>query len=822
MNTSRQINPAQMNTARSAGILGDAAQGDSLYNATQSLLTALSNSPGYPSSISCGDTTVAAAASAFQSAYNAAPAIANTVSPSTGAYDSGTQVALQASINAYQALSPPVSFTSGSAPPPCSVGGGARKVKASPVVSTLPVVSTTYEFPETPAQVSPPPAPSPTPPSPPTHPIVQALLPPAPPALPAPPASPVSATFVAPPPVYEVQEEYVVQGGESPEIISRRLGVPFHELIRANPHKPRVHVGRGVYTWRDLKHGERLRVPAHRPRGRGRLGDVGVGLVQGDALYNAAQLLLTALSNSPSVSCGDANIAGAAGSFQRAYNAERPSVWSDAHGTYVKEGTVPFTVTYDEVTAKALQNTINAYATLSPPVSFTSGSAPPACTVPSHRVSTSAPSAAQALASVNPCDQSNVGLVWAFQQSVGQDPDGKYGADAARALTALVPGAPAGCHPRPAWWAPHGEKNYPDGISRPRLRRYVPPPAPPPVAVVQPTAPPPVVVVQPPPPPSPQAVVAPQGLVPPEKKKEGISTGAIVAGSIGAAALVGIIAAVASTSSKSTARLRRLRAREREEGDRLVVQSGAFTISRKVDAGELAMQSARSLVVRTGCLLFGVEATEMDCLVVGSHASAPLTLYQRYTFELGRPSARELVHHVLLVRYLSQVLSAIVQSISITMIDIFGRFTEKVSMQKDRRSLAGGVGWCSAACCIPGVLASCTASSGAPVPSRHISEVDVIDESEHSLRQRNPSSAFDRRRFNGCTNSSTAIAIALSAALVTEFSGTPGTCRLTSKRSATFDAIVVQIHCSTPSMSESRAPVVDATWGRFNGGYHAA
>lgn len=360
--------------------MGDPTQGDALYNVAQTLLTALTNSPGYPTAISCSDKTVAAAAGAFQQAFNASAIAGNTAAPNTGVYDAATQLALQSTINTYQALSPPVSFTSGSAPRPC-VGGSeiARRKKTAPP----PPAAVTYEFP---ADISTPPTPPPmpTPPSPvpPPPPVAPPVAPPGMETVRyVPPPPPVQTTYVPPPPSPIVapppppqEEEYVVQEGESPEIIARRLRVPVRELIEANPHKPRVHLGGGRHTWRTLRRGERLRVPA-RKRGRGgRLGDAS----QGDALYVATQALLTALSNSTgypnSISCANAIVAAAAGAFQTAFNANPP----------VPNATVPFTVTYDAQTAQTLQDTINTYAALSPPVSFSSGSAAPPCTYPSR------------------------------------------------------------------------------------------------------------------------------------------------------------------------------------------------------------------------------------------------------------------------------------------------------------------------------------------------------------------------------------------------------------------------------------------------------
>jgi hypothetical protein len=260
----------------------------------------------------------------------------------------------------------------------------------------------------------------------------------------------------------------------------------------------------------------------------------GVGAAPGDALFFATKVLIDALSRSPgypnSIACSDANVASAAAAFQGVYNASPP----------VANTTAPATGVYDAGTQEALQAAINAYAMLSPPVSFSTGSAAPACAGPSSTANAATASpAAQALAAVNPCDQANVAQVWAFQQSVGQDPDGKYGTATAHKLATQMPNAPPGCHPRPGWWAPHGQKNLPGGgvSPAPTTRARIPP-----IATLPPLPPPPpmpsspgtVVVVPPVPPPI------------PEKKERGLSTRTLIAGGIGAVALIGIVAAASS------------------------------------------------------------------------------------------------------------------------------------------------------------------------------------------------------------------------------------------------------------------------------------
>jgi peptidoglycan hydrolase-like protein with peptidoglycan-binding domain len=138
------------------------------------------------------------------------------------------------------------------------------------------------------------------------------------------------------------------------------------------------------------------------------------------------------------------------------------------------------------------------------------------------------PSAVQALTAFNPCDQANVAFVRQAQSALKVPVDGKYGNDTAAAAQRIFPGAPAGCSPRPAWWTAPGSGNGGPVIH---------PPAPTPPA---PTPPAPAPPAPTPPAPTPGPVV-----VAPEEKK-GLSTGAMVAGAVGLAALVGVVAMAAS------------------------------------------------------------------------------------------------------------------------------------------------------------------------------------------------------------------------------------------------------------------------------------
>lgn len=108
---------------------------------------------------------------------------------------------------------------------------------------------------------------------------------------------------------------------------------------------------------------------------------------------------------------------------------------------------------YEQSVADALSSVIGQTA----PPGCGAGAAAP---TPSASVSpASAPAAVQMLLGINPCDPANAAAVCAAQRALGVSPDGKYGADTATAARRLAPQAPAGCSPRPSWWAPKGQTN---------------------------------------------------------------------------------------------------------------------------------------------------------------------------------------------------------------------------------------------------------------------------------------------------------------------------------------------------------------------------
>jgi hypothetical protein len=153
------------------------------------------------------------------------------------------------------------------------------------------------------------------------------------------------------------------------------------------------------------------------------------------------------------------------------------------------------------------------------------------------------PAAVAALASIDPCNQANAAFVCAAQAALGLTVDGKWGPGTANAVRAYLPGAPPGCSPAPLWWGARGTSKCggSGAVPMPQPGPFQPPPPPPPPP--QPIGPGGTT-------PSGGTVVpGPGGTTTIVPEKKGLSTGAIVAGAIGAAALVGLIA-VAATGKK--------------------------------------------------------------------------------------------------------------------------------------------------------------------------------------------------------------------------------------------------------------------------------
>ena len=77
-----------------------------------------------------------------------------------------------------------------------------------------------------------------------------------------------------------------------------------------------------------------------------------------------------------------------------------------------------------------------------------------------------------------PCIETNLAVVCGVQSILGVSNDGKWGSGTSAAARALVPNAPAGCSPRPAWWAPRGQSNCTGDMPIPTFETPTPAPAP--------------------------------------------------------------------------------------------------------------------------------------------------------------------------------------------------------------------------------------------------------------------------------------------------------------------------------------------------------
>jgi peptidoglycan hydrolase-like protein with peptidoglycan-binding domain len=292
------------------------------------------------------------------------------------------------------------------------------------------------------------------------------------------------------------------QYGETPTIIARNFGVSMPALIAANPHKPTTMVD-GKRTWQSLGVGEQLNVPV----GVGSLGAIAPAdpaaphamIRQGSSGADVA-LWQTIIGTTPDGQFGP-NTAAATRSWQSSHGLSAdgvvgPMTWAAALGGAFPQGA-------------------------SSPVQAPSGG--------------NVPAAVQALSSFDPCDPSNAALVCQAQSALGITADGKYGVDTQHAARRLLPTAPAGCNPRPGWWLPRGQSNCGG--------QQATTPVPVQVAAPQQTTPVQTTPVQQQT--TPGGSTPSQGSLVPPVPSKGLSTGAIVAGALGAAALVGVVSLAA-------------------------------------------------------------------------------------------------------------------------------------------------------------------------------------------------------------------------------------------------------------------------------------
>src|SRR5258708_508965 len=290
---------------------------------------------------------------------------------------------------------------------------------------------------------------------------------------------------------------YTVKEGDSPTKIARTYGVSMDALLRANPLKPTTFVA-GTRTWVSILPRETINVPV-------------AGMV-GATVQDAINAII-ALTQAGSP-C-DAAFVSIVCDIQRALGVT-------VDGKY-GSGTA--------AAAKAVY-----------PAAPGARSPPPAWWAPVRQSNSPTPTppvppAVAALATINPCLQVNVAIVYAAQKAIGVAQDGKYGTATAAAAQKLLPGAPAACSPRPSWWAPVWQNNAVPSTAAP---------APAPATVTVSTAPGATPSTTPGGTTTPgmttttTATTATTTITAPTKKP--LSTGAIVAGAVGVAALVGIAA----------------------------------------------------------------------------------------------------------------------------------------------------------------------------------------------------------------------------------------------------------------------------------------
>lgn len=269
--------------------------------------------------------------------------------------------------------------------------------------------------------------------------------------------------------------------------------------------------------------------------------------------------------------------------FKAAWNAANP-------GQSVPIGTGK----YEPVVAAALSSALGgipvppgcggAAAPAITPIALPSIALPqiPSVTPVSLPTAGSVPTAVQALASIDPCYSGNAAMVCAAQAALGLSPDGKYGPGTAAALRRFVPNAPAGCSGPPLWWGKTTDNkcggalpSLPSApiplptIPLPSIPTSLPLPLPSipttasstpwsdvptataPIPVPSPAAPQQTASAPSAAPSTPGGPAQPVVVAPADK---GISTGAMVAGGLGIAALVGVVAVAAGGKKTTTTR----------------------------------------------------------------------------------------------------------------------------------------------------------------------------------------------------------------------------------------------------------------------------
>ena len=268
--------------------------------------------------------------------------------------------------------------------------------------------------------------------------------------------------------------QYTVQPGDTPAKIAARddmAGCPkcSRDLIEVNPHKRKVTYPNGYVTFEELVEGETLNLPdkwfsaefdalpssyfAALPSADGGLG----GAAELDAV--AAQIGALASMN-------DAEFAANVGRIANDLARSVSDVPASQDAGITRAAAALAQATQDELVAALATGDsaagFEARTAMLRALSDGLAAARRAVAAPSVPVSTApVPSAVAQLASFNPCAQTSVAAVCAAQAALGLTVDGKYGDTTAARVRALVPAAPSGCSPRPAWWTPAGVSSCP-------------------------------------------------------------------------------------------------------------------------------------------------------------------------------------------------------------------------------------------------------------------------------------------------------------------------------------------------------------------------
>lgn len=247
---------------------------------------------------------------------------------------------------------------------------------------------------------------------------------------------------------------------------------------------------------------------------------------------------------------------------------------------------------------------------------------------------------------------------------------------------------------------------------------------------------------------------------------------------------------------------------------------GLFIADWKVDASELAEASARRLVVRSGGLLFSTKTSEMDQLVIDSNARSPNRTAARdsgYALVLRCPAhPLPSVARVLGRSRLAQVLSAVVETVAILVVNVFRRVRVQeptVKPHLDAKLFADRV-----------LSSRLRMAIEIPEVSRHTHSILDVDLRERALRKRHEVHArFYVRGGSTRLRSSGANSAARSTPVLHGCAYARRRTARSSPSSALFAADATQMytrHCSPLLSRSSRAPVARTTRGYFSIVHH--